>query len=38
MIEIILSLKCAMKLERELRKAGDSEIGGVLAAEQNRRK
>lgn len=34
MIEIILSIKCAMKLERELRNAGDSEIGGVLAAEQ----
>lgn len=29
-----MSLKCAKKLERELRKAGDREIGGVLAAEQ----
>lgn len=34
MIEVILSLKCAKKLERELRVAGNNEIGGVLAAEQ----
>ncbi|MYM28313.1 hypothetical protein GTP58_08250 [Duganella sp. CY15W] len=34
MIEVILSVKCARKLKKELRAAGHNEIGGVLAAEQ----
>jgi proteasome lid subunit RPN8/RPN11 len=34
MIEVILSVRCARKLKKELRAAGRNEIGGVLAAEQ----
>ena len=33
MIEVVLPANVAVKLRRELRRAGDSEIGGVLAGE-----
>lgn len=34
MIEVVLNSRCVRKLKRELRAAGQKEIGGVLAAEQ----
>ncbi|MBL8471984.1 MAG: Mov34/MPN/PAD-1 family protein [Rhodocyclaceae bacterium] len=34
MIDVVLNSRCVRKLKRELRTAGTSEIGGVLAAEQ----
>lgn len=34
MIDVVLTAACVMKLRRELRAAGSTEIGGVLAAEQ----
>lgn len=34
MIEVVLNGRCMRKLVRELRAAGQNEIGGVLAAEQ----
>ena len=34
MIDVILSARCVRKLKRELKNAGQNEIGGVMAAEQ----
>lgn len=34
MIDVVLNSRCVRKLKRELRAAGQNEIGGVLAAEQ----
>lgn len=34
MIDVVLNNRCVRKLKRELRAAGQNEIGGVLAAEQ----
>lgn len=34
LIDVVLNSRCVRKLKRELRAAGQNEIGGVLAAEQ----